>query len=349
MKSFRTRPAFSLIELLVVIAIIGIVIAIVVPALGGARKAAKKADTQNLVTNLNQASAQFVLNERRTPGYFTPREMGSAENEARGLTGMQNAMLDLAGGLLPAGAAQQAGDLDVGPTAASEVVVRPDLIGVTVGNSAAYFKVSEKNYRPQDGTQGGNSNAQHADHRQLPDIVDSFGTPVLFWAQDPSATQPIDGIGDFARQAATQPSRFYWNSNAAYLADGSNRIGTQNIQMADASLMGENNINRMDSVMALLGNPSSPQSTADTIPTNQIYPSAARGSYVIHSAGQNGVYIGRSERGGTLAAQSANALYYGYHFRTGPAGTDVRTDRDGKATSVDMIATEFDDLVQSGG
>ncbi|NEP17419.1 MAG: cation-transporting P-type ATPase, partial [Leptolyngbya sp. SIO4C1] len=40
------------------------------------------------------------------------------------------------------------------------------------------------------------------DHRELPSVVDPFGTPILAWQQDGSAQQPIDAVDDFVQESA---------------------------------------------------------------------------------------------------------------------------------------------------
>src|SRR5205809_5697872 len=94
-----SRRAFSLIELMIVILIIAMIIAIVVPALGHARKGARNAATRNLMVQVEQACSSFQLSERRLPGYFSVRDLGSGStgNGAQGFTGMENVMFDIAG------------------------------------------------------------------------------------------------------------------------------------------------------------------------------------------------------------------------------------------------------------
>lgn len=315
------RRGFSLIELLVVIAIIALIVSIVVPAVASARKSARKADTLNLCNGLSQACSQFILDERRPPGYFSARDMGSVENMTRGFSQMENAMLELAGGI--ATGAPQSGDiLSVGPVNASAVTIRPSLIGAGTGKS--YFRPKAKYFREQDGVDddGGNRNSTGG-NREMPVLVDTDGMPILMWTVDDTARKeirlPADMTTDFAREtsAGATPARFYWASNAAFLG-GDAAVGKYRVNQTAKSALG-GGITRATREMnlgALLGNPNSPVPFASTTPVQEIVPSAPRGTVIIHAAGPNYTYAGLTEKGATR--RTGGVMYFGDSFIPGP-------------------------------
>ena len=67
MKTNHPR-GFTLVELLVVITIIGMLMALLVPAVGGAREAARKAQCANNMRQVAQALQVFETNKRELPG-----------------------------------------------------------------------------------------------------------------------------------------------------------------------------------------------------------------------------------------------------------------------------------------
>lgn len=292
------RRAFSLVEMMVVLLILAVVLAIVVPALSSARNTARKAATNAMMNQLATACAQFQMDVRRLPGYFTPRDLGAAENGDRGFTTMHNIMVDLAGGVVQTNTTPTT--IDVGPLAGQTILIDTALIGssrqIKGVTNKAYFQPDPKFFGVVSGKVANVENAQ------IPDLFDSWGTPILAWQQDdvPNTT------GDFVQANATNPAKFYWVQNAAHLRSAS--LGKFAVNQGIESIIGSPNASpggtRLDSLRALLGNPSFPSEANATIP------SVARAPIIFQSAGYNSTYCGRSERGGKLADSNGGVIAY---------------------------------------
>ena len=353
--SARSQRGFSLVELLVVIMVITVIISIIVPALGYARSGAKVSASRQLVGTVTQAIAAFELSERRTPGVFSATDMGNATAMQGGLSAMQNMILDMAGGWQDAASAGATFTIRVNPTgvASKEIRVDPSLIGVGKG----YFVPPGKSFIAQNGQSGGikvdgTGGILSNGVEQIPELVDSFGTPILAWQADPIARQPVAAMTDFAREnagAANNPtlSRFYWQSNQCLLA--SNRVGAKGIDQTTLSILGSSFNSRFTNLAGILGNPSSPVDVTQTY--QSILPASARGAVVIQSAGADATYLGLTDKGGRLAGaagSSANPqLYYGLNFKQVGTGTP-HTDTSGRTTTID-VAAEFDDILGTAG
>lgn len=368
--SWERNRGFSLVELLTVIAIIALIISIILPVLAGVRESGRKVATAGLLNDIAGATNQFRLDHQgQNPGYFSPKEMGSAENGDRGMSQMENVLLDLAGTGAIVDTAT-ASTVEVGPIASQTIFVDPSLIGA----SGSYFTPSGEYYVAQlDSTdQQWTTVAGHAGSSdtdvQLRDMVDAFGQPLLFWSADTYTMRTLSRPEDFVEfDSAGEPSLFYWTSNAAFLhAANLGRKGEDmTIQPTSgnkASTIGygaiqDNEPDTMGSLMSLLGSPSAPQSNnSQTIEQllaspseasiDALYPGRAKGAFVVQSAGIDGIYLSTKDRGFKTVSDNATHLEYGLNFFFSP--TARVTDDNGKPTSRD-IASELDDLTVAGG
>lgn len=354
------RAGFSLVELLVVITIIALVIGIVLPALGFARDLAKKTSSSTLINQLSAASAQFKNDNRRNPGYFTPRQMGDRDNAQLGMSGAENLMLDLAYpsdaiyvGINPPGNNM----VRIGPvnlSGANQVWIDPD--AYASNKKGAYFTPTAANYKaqPNDGHQmvTDNAGAGHAgateDDRQLKDLVDSWGQPLLVWSLDEQSTFAITNMDDFSREFATnnEYARFYVNQNRCFT--NATAMGKRNLDQTDAAkgsilATGVPGNNPAASLSGLLGQPASVRSQDAQATYDRMLPTQGRGTIIIQSAGSDGYYLGRRERG---AKASNNILYFGLNFK----GLDNQPlQNDSGVNQASDLRAGFDDLITATG
>lgn len=384
------ESGFTLIELLVVIALIGLLIGILLPALKGARDSARNASTRALLAQLTSASATFETDNRRTPGYFTARDMGSGGSSGnavsasggggRGLTGMENVLLDLCGkdaiivGTIPSTKRTADYLTDVGPlsgTAAdSQVNVNPDLMAsgknnyFNAGKSMTRFEIAADNASAQVGSGPGIRAQDNGVKLGLPTLVDANGQPILAWQLDESTRLPIakNATGTentFVGKDSTDPARFYWGSNSGILRStqqGKLKLDTVQQALPDSprrsllsavveSATNGSNTGQLATLMALTGQPGAPNAVPNpqTAGPHQILPSAPRGKIVFQAPGADGIFLAQGQ-GARLFKDGDRAIYYGIGMKD--AAGNPYTGSDGKASSINFL-DYFDDIVQA--
>jgi len=356
----RSDRGFSLIELLTVILIIFVVLALVIPALDGARNVARTAATQSVMKGFGNAVDQFRQDHAEAvPGIYSPERMGDPENADRyGFTAMENVLLDLAGGVQSFASNPPEPWEDFGPDAAAhadELYVNPDLIGAQIDSNPGYWTPPERFTEIQErGPSPSQQFSTETDDAEIIDVIDAWGNPMMLWVDNPLGPQEIDEIESFAEIDNTNgPSRFYWASNAGHLKATALGRGGEDQTVNNArpfSLLGDGNSDAelRRTMTAVLGSPAFPAASVDLQnPTrnDQFLPGDARGSLFMHSAGIDGVYLGsRDQVARQFDAASGGLPYWANFFSTG--GT--RWARDGSPTTRDVLEG-FDDMVQTFG
>lgn len=343
------RAGFSLIELLVVIVIISVVIAITIPAIGGARDLARGTATQQTMTNLANSVSSFRADEQRLPGYFNAADMNDTMS-TNGLTGMQNVLLDLAGG--PTGDADPGSTddafLTIDPGTGEEVVVNLNLVGAQESGLGGYFQPEGTDYIAPEGKV-----APDADVAQLPELLDAWGQPILGWVEDEFAPEvPEEGatIENFAQVTyagmGDAVSRFSWQQNAGVLS--SPGLGSLQDNQTEDSLLGSSETpeNLELHLAALLGSPADPVDPSgdlDGANVQDLIPGSSKGGIVFHSAGRDRIYLSRDDKG---LRQLGGSFIYGRYFSPTDSalGENPWSDADGDQGQIDII-DEFDDIV----
>jgi hypothetical protein len=175
---------------------------------------------------------------------------------------------------------------------------------------------------------------------QMPDIIDSWGRPIMLWSRNEAAgsNPKFADISAPNNPDANNPaSLFYWWSNRGYLAapvqKNSSALGANTGGTAPAD-----GANYTRTMQALLGDPAFPNpaltdSLGNPITPDNPQPLSARGDFIIQSAGVDGVFLNNE----------GNA---GLHYRYLPAGianpTVWASDPDWRTID------RNDDLIQAG-
>lgn len=341
----RRLMAFTLVELLVAIGIIAVLVAILVPAIGGARASARRASTSALMTSVANAINQFKTQNGRLPGFFSQHELGQSTNNT-GFTTMENALLDLAGGLDPTANPAEAHTVEItigGKTA------RINTLKIGASEGPGFLAMTAKGVGSNEPQASGLAPArwpndqevdstifQNGAKYQIPDILDSWGKPIILWARNEAAGSSPPPAFALVNAPATPgpsspPALFYWRANRGYLA-------TALQQRTSALGQGVAQAKIQRTMAAVLGDPAFPNPTQDPItnpnPTAQPVPLSPRGDFVLQSAGGDGVFVNN-------AGQAA------LEFRYLPAGLAPPASW---GTEDDWLTLDrTDDVIQAGG
>src|SRR5262245_10817630 len=85
-KRSAVKPGFTLVELLVVIAIIGILVALLLPAIQAAREAARRTDCVNRLRQLVLAAHNFESTKKKLPSHGDVTYFASENRYAGGFS-----------------------------------------------------------------------------------------------------------------------------------------------------------------------------------------------------------------------------------------------------------------------
>lgn len=361
---------FTLVELLVVVVIIILLIGLLIPALSKTRTSARKATTQSLMSAVAASVTSFKADKGRYPGYFSPEELGGNSNVTQfGLTQMENALIELSGGIIEQNAAGQPvsgssadGMITLRCGTPRAVYIDPGLIGSPDG--PGYLTLGRDILRPVEGQWNGTSPG-NTNRDRMPDIIDPFGVPLVLWVKNPlSGSSP-----EFAKVVQTQiasgqtdtSSRalFYWASNSGMFQSLGLGLGSKRFRQAGYSVLGKmpsgspgglgaapggaafggtnvdaTNPQMVRTLEALLGHPDLPLPSGAAAEDSYPRPSAPLADAIIQSAGPDSTYLSNDRKN-----RGADALREAYYKWEGSLPGN------GRALPIE----KFDDIVQPAG
>ena len=289
------RRGFTLVELLVVIGIIALLVGLLLPALAAVREKGKITQTKTLMKNLGDAVDSFVLTHNRQPGAISERQLASDSNNYLKLSGTENALLELMGGLSPNGTDRF--------TIAGIDVWRDDIgLGPVINGAKydSYFKPNPRDFyyvKGQLGQQDVNNNLPEDGDVALPDLIDSFGAPIILWSNSGSKAK---GLRDISGRPAVvafnvqsgntnQAAPYYYSSFQSYANSDGLFVGA-----GGGSPVDQHSRSYLAETGSSIGGGTALQ-LAQAIAAHPTLDSVPRGGYIMLSAGKDLIYFSKEQ------------------------------------------------------
>jgi prepilin-type N-terminal cleavage/methylation domain-containing protein len=138
------RKGFTIIELLVVVAVIGLLVAILLPAIGRARESAQSTQSQSNLRNIGSAAAVYSVDFQDRQWSPLPEDFGKLKNVADPGEWTKWASSRCAGQLRLGKSASGDQGFFI-PNASAQQLCAPPPAGANINNLKAYFPCSFKN------------------------------------------------------------------------------------------------------------------------------------------------------------------------------------------------------------
>lgn len=261
-RQTRVRAAgFTLIELLAVVAIIGLLIGILVPTIGAARRAGKTAASKATLGTIGTALEQFASDEKfggRYPPSHSDRDTSGADTvtvrspyvsgsgtdiqiSGAGLLVWALAGADFAGTpgfkvFRTGSSTKWSEDTDAqntsnDPTQSGAYAWRNDNTGLPVQARATYLAADSVKTTPRHPINSAKfviPSEVSRDERDYPMFLDTFGYPILYYRADPTGRTWVDR----EIEGAAQRGIYHWIDNAALVAEtGAQPSGVTNAKL----------------------------------------------------------------------------------------------------------------------
>ena len=352
-----TRSAFTLVELLVVIGIIGLLIGLLLPALGKVIQRAKATQTQGTMQEFAKACDAYFQEFGEYPSavpdeYLYTTASGTAMNgdtDIPQITAAENALLALMGGY------RVTSDADYATYGATST---PPATELTFGSGTNTFKIKIDSTKMGEGPfkngkkydafyapkgrefakSAGKINAssgqpEAAGTGLVPDLVDAWGTPIIFLKQQRSIGPLVkrgNNLGQFERSGmlaytkSTSLGELATDQTDSAKGSVFNTSTAGGQSGADARNLTLGQIIRHPGINAQLV-------TGTVQDADRVWSGTSRGKYFLISAGTDGIYFSRDQ----VRDGGGNPLTDIVNSSGNPAGPQV--------------IERYDDIIVAGG
>jgi len=228
------RAGFTLVELMVVIVIIGVLIAILVPAVGAVRRIAKETSTKAVIQAL-ETGLQTYKTDTRVGGTFPPSASDRSDGDVASPYGSGRIPISGAGllvwalsgadllgtpGFKPTGGngtwADSTGNSGMGLYALNNGTPVHPRSGPYIESGKVKLSASLREGNVTRFVIDAETKARGSEFRRnYPMYLDAFGYPVLYWRADPAGKRIAD---DTPGQTGNDRGVYHWSDNAALVS-----------------------------------------------------------------------------------------------------------------------------------
>ncbi len=351
------RFGFTLIEILVVIAIIAVLAGILLAALGGVQKAARKTQTSSLLQSFARACDEFALDHGRYPGLLPDSVLPHSEvNDTNGeqyfITPMQNALLELMGGSRvkhsnsPTSVEEEydnfGGDNvieiatidDNNPNSTNTWSLKFDKDRFGEGPWISGRKI-EPYFSPKASDIAFTPNNQMDNTTKLPTLIDAWETPIMYLRAVRKNGPVIDNPANADDLMGYKLPQYELPALEGYVSENASSL---NYNGSLLSMIDQSEVEHLAWLTLLLSHPTFWEDLGDgSTFTNGTAWSTSRGRYVLISAGPDAIFL-----------EVANEqVHVDQEIDTNSPFTSLENPVDGNVLPTTMES--FDDVVVHGG
>jgi prepilin-type N-terminal cleavage/methylation domain-containing protein len=337
------RRAFTLVELLVVVGIIGVLVALLLPALRTVVDRARAVATTTTMRNFAKACDAYRAQFGDLPGAIPDPYLyqGDGDTYVPVLSGAQNALLGLMGGFRTPGDADYASYQGTEHTIAApgQPPFRIKIDGNAMGEGPvrdgrrhdAFLTPGAREWNRSSGRVGSTAGV----NPNLPDLIDAWGQPIIFLKRIRAIGPLVNRPGRPGQFPRTGLLPYTLSASLAELAQCQTVADPKRFSVLNTeSAGGRSGAEARDLTLGQLirhAGTGTITATGASSDLERIWSGTARGDYFVMSAGPDGIYFSAAQGNGSASAPQGDIV-------------SATANPDGP-----RVLERFDDIVIAGG